>query len=207
MTERDRMLSGALYNAGDAELTAARRRAQALTWRFNQADPTRPDYQRTQEQLLRTLLGHLGESGWIEAPFRCDYGANLSIGSHFYANYDCIFLDVAPITIGDHVFFGPRVCLYTAGHPTVPEIRNLELEFGLPITIGDSVWIGGNTVVLPGVSIGDGTVVAAASVVTRDLPSGVLAAGNPCRVLRPLTDGDRDRWEGERRAYAASRQD
>ena len=195
MTERERMLSGQLYDAGDETLTAARGRAKRLTWRYHQLDPTEWD---SRTQILQELLGHLGEDSWIEPPFRCDYGTQISIGDHFFANYDCIFLDVAPITIGNRVMFGPRVCLYTAGHPLDVATRNTGLEFGKPIAIGDDVWLGGNVVVLPGVTIGAGTVVAAGSVVRRDLPPHVLAAGNPCQVLRPITEADRLKWEAQK---------
>ena len=195
MTERERMLSGQLYDAGDETLTAARGRAKRLTWLYHQLDPTDWD---SRTQILQELLGHLGEDSWIEPPFRCDYGTQISIGDHFFANYDCIFLDVAPITIGNQVMFGPRVCLYTAGHPLDAATRNTGLEFGKPIAIGDDVWLGGNVVVLPGVTIGAGTVVAAGSVVRRDLPPHVLAAGNPCQVLRPITEADRLKWEAQK---------
>ena len=195
MTERERMLSGQLYDAGDETLTAARDRAKRLTWRYHQLDPTDWD---SRTQILQELLGHLGEDSWIEPPFRCDYGTQISIGDHFFANYDCIFLDVAPITIGNQAMFGPRVCLYTAGHPLDAATRNTGLEFGKPIAIGDDVWLGGNVVVLPGVTIGAGTVVAAGSVVRRDLPPHVLAAGNPCQVLRPITEADRLKWEAQK---------
>ena len=195
MTERERMLSGQLYDAGDETLTAARGRAKRLTWRYHQLDPTDWD---SRTQILQELLGHLGEDSWIEPPFRCDYGTQISIGDHFFANYDCIFLDVAPITIGNRVMFGPRVCLYTAGHPLDAATRNTGLEFGKPIAIGDDVWLGGNVVVLPGVTIGAGTVVAAGSVVRRDLPPHVLAAGNPCQVLRSITEADRLKWEAQK---------
>ena len=195
MTERERMLSGQLYDAGDETLTAARGRAKRLTWRYHQLDPT--DWE-SRTQILQELLGHLGEDSWIEPPFRCDYGTQISIGDHFFANYDCIFLDVAPITIGNRVMFGPRVCLYTAGHPLDAATRNTGLEFGKPIAIGDDVWLGGNVVVLPGVTIGAGTVVAAGSVVRRDLPPHVLAAGNPCQVLRSITEADRLKWEAQK---------
>lgn len=195
MTERERMLSGQLYDAGDETLTAARGRAKRLTWRYHQLDPTDWD---SRTQILQELLGHLGEDSWIEPPFRCDYGTQISIGDHFFANYDCIFLDVAPITIGNQVMFGPRVCLYTAGHPLDAATRNTGLEFGKPIAIGDDVWLGGNVVVLPGVTIGAGTVVAAGSVVRRDLPPHVLAVGNPCQVLRPITEADRLKWEAQK---------
>ena len=195
MTERERMLSGQLYDAGDETLTAARGRAKRLTWRYHQLDPTDWD---SRTQILQELLGHLGEDSWIEPPFRCDYGTQISIGDHFFANYDCIFLDVAPITIGNRVMFGPRVCLYTAGHPLDAATRNTGLELGKPIAIGDDVWLGGNVVVLPGVTIGAGTVVAAGSVVKRDLPPHVLAAGNPCQVLRSITEADRLKWEAQK---------
>ena len=195
MTERERMLSGQLYDAGDETLTAARGRAKRLTWRYHQLDPTDWD---SRTQILQELLGHLGEDSWIEPPFRCDYGTQISIGDHFFANYDCIFLDVAPITIGNRVMFGPRVCLYTAGHPLDAATRNTGLEFGKPIAIGDDVWLGGQCVVLPGVTIGAGTVVAAGSVVKRDLPPHVLAAGNPCQVLRSITEADRLKWEAQK---------
>ena len=195
MTERERRLSGQLYDAGDETLTAARGRAKRLTWRYHQLDPTDWD---SRTQILQELLGHLGEDSWIEPPFRCDYGTQISIGDHFFANYDCIFLDVAPITIGNRVMFGPRVCLYTAGHPLDAATRNTGLEFGKPIAIGDDVWLGGNVVVLPGVTIGAGTVVAAGSVVRRDLPPHVLAAGNPCQVLRSITEADRLKWEAQK---------
>ena len=195
MTERERMLSGQLYDAGDETLTAARGRAKRLTWRYHQLDPTDWD---SRTQILQELLGHLGEDSWIEPPFRCDYGTQISIGDHFFANYDCIFLDVAPITIGKRGMFGPRVCLYTAGHPLDAATRNTGLEFGKPIAIGDDVWLGGNVVVLPGVTIGAGTVVAAGSVVRRDLPPHVLAAGNPCQMLRPITEADRLKWEAQK---------
>lgn len=200
MTEQERMLAGTLYFAGDEALTAARLRAKHLLRQYNTADPAE-DARRT--AILRELFGALGEDCWIEPTFRCDYGSQITVGDHFFANYDCIFLDVAPISIGSHVMLGPRVCLYTAGHPTDAAVRDLGLEYGHPITLGDSVWLGGNVVVCPGVSIGSGTVVAAGSVVTRDIPAGVVAAGNPCRVLRPLADSDRAVWEAARRAYAA----
>ena len=195
MTERERMLSGQLYDAGDETLTAARGRAKRLTWRYHQLDPTDWD---SRTQILQELLGHVGTQCWIEAPFHCDYGTQITIGDHFFANYDCIFLDVAPITIGNRVMFGPRVCLYTAGHPLDAATRNTGLEFGKPIAIGDDVWLGGNVVVLPGVTIGAGTVVAAGSVVRRDLPPHVLAAGNPCQVLRSITEADRLKWEAQK---------
>ena len=203
MTELERMLSGKLYFAGDESLSASRDRAKRLCWQYGRMDPT--DYEgRT--ALLRELLGKLGEDSWIEPSFRCDYGAHIAVGSHVFVNYDCIFLDVAPITIGDRVLIGPRTCLYTAGHPIAPEVRDTELEFGLPITLEDSVWLGGNVVVCPGVTIGRGSIIAAGSVVTRDIPSNVIAAGNPCRILRPITDEDRAKWEAQHQEYLQSQE-
>lgn len=198
MTELERMLSGGLYDSMDETLAAARDRAKKLTWRYNQMDPT--DYPgRT--ALLRELLGGLGEDSFIEPSFRCDYGAHITVGSQVFINYDCIFLDVAPIVIGDRVLIGPRAGLYTAGHPIAPEVRDAGLEYGLPITLEDSVWLGGNVVVCPGVTIGQNSIIAAGSVVTRDVPSDVIAAGNPCRVLRPITGADRETWEARCREY------
>lgn len=129
MTEQERMLSGALYNAGDPALLEARQRAKCLCHRFNTQSPEDDAYAQHQQETLQALLGHMGTQCWIEAPFHCDYGTQITIGDHFFANYDCIFLDVAPIVIGNHVFLGPRVSLYTAGHPLTAQIRNLELEF------------------------------------------------------------------------------
>lgn len=199
MTELERMLSGKLYFAGDEVLSAARDRAKKLTWRYNQMDPT--DYE-SRTAVLTELLGHLGEDSWIEPSFRCDYGAHITLDNQVFINYDCIFLDVAPISIGNRVLIGPRTGLYTAGHPTAPEIRDTGLEFGLPIILEDSVWLGGNVVVCPGVTIGQGSIIAAGSVVTKDIPPHVIAAGNPCRVLRPITDADHGKWENQQQEYA-----
>ena len=200
MNERERMLSGKLYHAGDPVLVQGRQRAKDLCHAYN---TTLPEQQNRRDAILRELFGSVGEHCWIEPTFRCDYGTNISIGDYFFANYDCIFLDVAPITIGNNVMVAPRVCLYTAGHPIVASVRNTGLEFGAPITIEDNVWIGGGVSVCPGVTIGAGSVIAAGSVVTRDVPPGVVAGGNPCRVLRPITDADEARWQAQRRAYEA----
>ena len=151
MTEPERMLSGKLYYAGDEALSAARNRAKKLTWHFNQMDPT--DW-AGRTALLQELLGRLGEDSWIEPSFRCDYGVNITVGDAVFINYDCVFLDVAPITIGDRVLIGPRTGLYTAGHPIAPEVRDTGLEYGLPITLEDGVWLGGSVAVCPGVTIG-----------------------------------------------------
>lgn len=191
MTEKERMLSGRLYSADDPQLRAEDMRKWKLVQRLNlTTDPMEV------QSIFRELLGQIGEDFWIQPPFYCDYGSHIHIGEHFYANYDCVMLDVCDIAIGDHVMLGPRVCLYTAAHPVDAGVRNTGLEYGKPITIGSSVWIGGSTVVNPGVTIGDNVVIGSGSVVTRDIPSGVVAAGNPCRVLREITAGDKAYWEG-----------
>ena len=198
MTQRERMLSGGLYSAADPELFRLRQEARRLTRLYNQTAENQPEERR---RLLEALLGGVGENAFLEPPFRCDYGGNITVGRDFYANYDCIILDVCPVTIGDRVLFGPRVGLYGAGHPLDPEVRAGGLENGGPITIGDDVWLGGGVVVLRGVTIGAGAVSAAGAVVTRDIPSGVLAAGVPCRVLRPLNERDRTYWRGLQKVW------
>lgn len=201
MTEKERMLAGKLYKASDPELLAADQRKWRLVHQLNQT--TDPEEARA---IFRTLLGSIGEDFWIQPPFYCDYGSHIHIGDHFYANYDCIILDPGDVTIGDHVFFAPRVCVFTATHPIDAGIRNTELEYAKPVTIGSSVWIGGNTVINPGVTIGDNVVIGSGSVVTKDIPSGVIAAGNPCRVLRPITEEDRRYWEAQAAEYYRDRQ-
>lgn len=191
MSEQEKMLAEMLYTAQDPELVAAHRRALRLTQRYN---ATGEDQAEEREALIQELLGSFGEDGVIMPPFRCDYGSQIEIGDHFFANYDCLFLDVCSITIGNHVMLGPRVCLYTAAHPLSREVRDTGLEYGKLITIGNSVWIGGNVIVNPGVTIGNEVVIGAGSVVTHDLPDGVIAAGNPCRVLRRISDEDRKFW-------------
>ena len=198
MTEWERMVAGEIYFPGDTALLEARQRARVLCRQYNDA---LPEEDELRDEILHRLLGSVGKDCWIEPTLRCDYGCNITVGDTFYANYDCVFLDAAPITIGNNVLVAPRVCFYTAGHPIAPSVRNTGLEFAAPITVEDDVWIGGNVTVLPSVTIGRGTIVAAGSVVTKDLPAGVIAAGNPCRVLRAITDADRALWEARRDAY------
>lgn len=198
MTEKEKMLAGKLYMAFEEELVQDRKNARKLIERFNL---TTSDHVEERSSLIAKLLGKHGIDTTINPPFQCDYGYNITIGDHFFANYDCIFIDVNTITIGDNVMFGPKVCLYTAGHPLDAEIRNLQLEFGYPIVIGDNVWIGGNTVVNPGVSIGDNAVIGSGSVVTKNIPSNVVAAGNPCKVIRNITDKDKEFWSKQRNEH------
>ncbi len=201
MTEKERMLAGKLYRASDPELVADHQRK----WRLIRAINNEPDTEKL-PGLFQELLGQLGEGSWLEPPFHCDYGSHIYIGKHFYANCDCIFLDVCDITIGDDVFLAPRVCIFTATHPIDAGVRNSELEYAKPVRIGSSVWIGGSTVINPGVTIGDNVVIGSGSVVTKDIPSGVIAAGNPCRVLRPITEEDRRYWEAQAMEYDRDRQ-
>ena len=146
--------------------------------------------QRSQE-LLKQILGKTGENVWIEAPFHCDYGYNIEVGENFFANYNLVILDVGKVKIGKNAQFAPNVAIYTAGHPVHPDSRNSGYEYGIDVTIGDNVWLGGNTVVMPGVHIGNNVVIGGGSVVTKDIPDDVIAVGNPCRVLRKITEDDR----------------
>lgn len=176
------MLRGELYLASDPELVAARERARRLWRSYNGLDPADPE----RREILGRLLGSLGSGAVIEPPFFCDYGTQISVGSDVFVNFNCVFLDCANITIGAQTQLGPAVQLYTATHPIEAEARVAGPELAYPIHIGARVWIGGGAIVLPGVIIGDDTVVGAGSVVSRSLPSGVIAVGNPCRVVRTI---------------------
>ena len=181
-TERQKMLAGELYDPLDAELVAARLRARLLCQRLNALPEDRT---ALRARLLAALFGRETDV-WLQPPFFCDYGDNIALGRKVFFNFNCVVLDVAEVRIGDHVLFGPAVQLYTATHPLDAAVRRAGLEAARPIAIGDDVWIGGGAIVNPGVTIGARTVVGAGSVVTRDLPAGVFAAGNPCRVIRRL---------------------
>ncbi|MDL2272870.1 sugar O-acetyltransferase [Desulfovibrio sp. OttesenSCG-928-I05] len=183
MTEKEKMIRGENYDASDPALVAERLHAQALSQRYN---TLAPDDRDGKESTLRLLLPNAGNDAYITAPFLCDYGYNIYTGERFYANKNCIILDVAPVRIGHDVKLGPMVQIYTATHPLDPEERASGIESGKEIVIGDKVWIGGGSVLCPGVSIGEGTVIGAGSVVTKDIPARVVAVGNPCRVIRSL---------------------
>ncbi|MBD5155979.1 MAG: sugar O-acetyltransferase [Oscillibacter sp.] len=192
MTEREKATLGYLYDANyDAQLLEERRHCKDLCHEFNLCKPS--DVSR-QEKILRELLGQTKRTFTITAPFWCDYGYNISIGENFYSNHNCLILDGAKVTFGDNVFVAPNCCFSTAGHPLDTEQRNQGLEIALPITVGDNVWFGANVAVLPGVTIGSNTVIGAGSVVNRDIPDGVVAVGNPCRVLRKITEADKDKY-------------
>ena len=186
MTEQEKMAAGLPYFSGDPELTAARQRAKELCQRFNQVSLQDREEGR---RLLEQLLGSMGREVWIEPMFWCDYGFHITAGNGLYINHNCVILDCAPVTFGDHVLIGPNCGFYTAGHPMDAKIRDTGEEFAAPITVGSSVWFGGNVTVLPGVTIGDGSVIGAGSVVSRDIPAGGLAVGNPCRPVRVLGPG------------------
>lgn len=188
MNQKERMLQGLPYLASDAQLVAER---EACARKVHELNMLPPGERAQRERILRGILGGAGRNLEVNPPFRCDYGYNIEVGDDFYANYNLVVLDVAPVRIGDSCFIAPNVAIYTAGHPLHPDARNSGYEYGAPVTIGHNVWIGGNSAILPGVTIGDNTVVGAGSVVTRDLPPWVLAAGNPCRVIRAITEDDR----------------
>jgi len=185
---KERMLRGELYLADDPELIAGMTRAQALRERFN---ATRHDERDERTRLLRELLGSVGDDVVIRPPFRCDYGSHITIGAGTFVNYDCVMLDCAPITIGAACQIATAVQLLTPTHPVDPGPRRAGWEAAKPITLGDNVWLGGGVIVCPGVTIGADTVVGAGAVVTRDLPAGVVAVGNPARVLREIGATDR----------------
>ena len=182
-SNRERMLAGDLYVADDPELEAAMMRASRLADEYNALAPR--DREAAKE-ILATLLGGVGAETTVRAPIYVDYGEHLTIGARTFVNFSLVALDVAPIAIGDDCQLGPNVQLLTAYHPTEPEPRRAKLEAAAPITIGDNVWLGGGAIVLPGVTIGDDSVIGAGSVVTKDVPAGVLAVGNPARVVREL---------------------
>lgn len=172
----------------DREIMAEQRMTRRLLQRLNTADYD--DFELHRE-IAREIFGEAGENLTIVPPFFCDYGFHIKAGDHFFANYNCTILDVAEVKIGHHVMLAPNVSVYTAGHPLHPVSRSFGYEYGIAVEIGNHVWIGGNTVIMPGVRIGDNVVIGAGSVVTKDIPSNVAAAGNPCRVIKEITEADK----------------
>jgi len=181
-TEKEKMLAGELYDALDAELCRERDRCRDLCLRLN---ATREDQKEERQRLLAELFGKTTDA-WIQPPFFCDYGTNIVLGSKVFFNFNCVVLDCAKVTIGNNVLFAPSVQIYTATHPLSAAVRRQGLESAKPITIGSDVWVGGGAIICPGVTIGDRSVIGAGSVVTRDIPADVVAAGNPAHVLREL---------------------
>ena len=196
MNHKERMLAGLPYKAWMDGLSQERLENKKKIYAFNHLEPDRFD---EKEKLLKEILGKTGEYVNIEAPFHCDYGYNIEVGENFFANYNFTVLDVGKVRIGANAQIAPNVSIYTAGHPVHPDSRNSGYEYGIGITIGDNVWIGGNACIMPGVTIGDNVVIGAGSVVTKDIPDNVIAAGNPCRIIRAITEEDRDFYYRDRR--------
>ena len=194
MTHSERRDQELVYIA-DETVMKEMMRARRLTQELNTVDRT--DFE-TIGRIVRELLGKSDGTAFINPPFYCDYGSHIEVGTGFFANYNCTMLDVGKIRIGDHVQMAPNVSIYTAGHPVHPATRNTQYEYGIDVTIGNNVWIGGSVVICPGVTIGDNTVIGAGSVVTHDIPAWTIAAGNPCRVLRKITEEDRRKHYGGR---------
>lgn len=192
MTEREKAAAGYLYDANyDQTLLKERDRCKDLCHAFNACLPSDTD---NQQRIMKQILGKINGEFTIISPFWCDYGYNISVGEDFFSNHNCIILDGAPVTFGDHVFIAPNCCFSTATHPVDVQQRNQGLEIALPITVGDNVWFGAGVTVLPGITIGSNTVIGAGSVVNRDIPEGMIAVGNPCKVLRKITEADRDQY-------------
>ena len=178
----------------DASVMEEQKKTRKILRRLNTMDPS--DFDGI-GKVVEELLGK-SHKAFINPPFYCDYGFHIEVGENFFANYNCTIIDVAKVTIGDNCQLAPNVAIYTAGHPVHPDSRNSLYEYGIGVTIGDNVWIGGNTVILPGVHIGSNTVIGAGSVVTKDIPDWVIAAGNPCKVIRKITEDDRKYYYKDR---------
>ncbi|WP_125606534.1 sugar O-acetyltransferase [Lapidilactobacillus bayanensis] len=200
--EYERMLAGQLYLARDIFPEHGSQPGKVIAQKINQTP-----IENTQEiiRLEKELFGKTGTQLYVNPPLNVDYGRHVEVGENFYANMDCIFLDVNKIIIGDNVMVGPRVGFYTAGHPTIAEIRIEDLEFGLPIVVEDNVWIGGSAVILPGVTIGKNSIVGGGAVVTKDVPANSIVSGNPAKVIRMINDQDRQKWEQAKQIYWAAK--
>ena len=189
MTEKEKMCAQMLYDANyDQTLLEERDKAKDLCHQYNQL---RPSDRAGQQEVLKKLLGKTGENFTLTAPFWCDYGYNIELGENFYANHNLVILDGAKVTFGDNVFIGPDCGFHTAGHPIDFERRNRGLEYAYSITVGDNVWIGAGVQVMPGVTIGSNVVIGGGSVVVKDIPGNCVAVGNPCKVIRPITEEDK----------------
>ncbi len=192
ITEKQKMLAGLIYDANnDSDLIKERRECKERCYDYNQL---RPSDREQQKMIIRELFGKTKNEFSITAPFWCDYGYNIEIGENFYANHNLVILDGAKVIFGDNVFIAPDCGFYTAGHPLDVERRNQGLEYAYPITVGNNVWFGGGVKVMPGVTIGNNVVIAAGSVVTRDIPDNVLAGGVPCKVIRAITEQDKNKY-------------
>jgi acetyltransferase-like isoleucine patch superfamily enzyme len=195
MNQKERMLAGLPYKAWLDELPKDRLQNKKKVHEYNLLPP---EDEIKVDEVIRSILGKSGSNIHIEQPFHCDYGKNIEVGNNFFANYNCTILDVGKVIIGDNVMFAPNVSIYTAGHPIHPESRNTGYEYGIAITIGDNVWLGGNVVITPGITIGKNVVIGAGSVVTKDIPDNVIAVGSPCKVIREITEDDRKYYYKDR---------
>ncbi len=192
MKEKDKMLKGLRYNPAEAELINERQDCKSICYEYNNLHPKETE---ERAKVIKKLFAKTGNNFIIEQPFQCDYGYNIEIGENFYANHGLIILDPGKVTFGDNVFIGPNCGFYTPQHPLDSETRVKGLEYAFPIKVGNNVWFGGNVIVMPGVNIGNNTIIGAGSVVTKDIPSNVIAAGNPCKVIREITEADKLRYE------------
>lgn len=183
MTEKEKMLAGEMYDPADPELIIERGTARLKTRLFNETLEYETD---KRIEMLKNLFGSTGNSLYVEPTFRCDYGYNIHVGENFFANFDCVILDVCEVRVGANCLLAPGVHIYTATHPINPIERNTMREYGKPVTIGDNVWIGGRAVINPGVSIGDNAVIASGAVVTKDVPANVVVGGNPARIIKEI---------------------
>ena len=188
MTQKERMLAGYPYLSSDLLLSEERMKARKLTYKYNNSKPFAI---RKRKKILYQILGKRGEKCIIHPPFYCDYGYNIEVGNNFFANYNCIMLDINKIIIGNNVMLAPSVIITTAGHPIHPVIRNSHLEYGKPIKIGNNVWIGANAIINPNVTIGNNVVIGSGSVVLHDIPDNVVCVGNPARIVKKITDEDK----------------
>lgn len=188
MNQKERMLAGLPYKAWLDGLPEESMENAVRVFEFNNCNPA--DTKRA-DRIIRSIFGKAGKNITVRAPFHCDYGKNIEVGDNFYANFNAVILDVGKVIIGNNVLLAPNVAIYTAGHPIHPDSRNSGYEYGIAVTIGDNVWIGGNSVINPGVSIGNNCVVGAGSIVVDDIPENSVAVGNPARVIRKITDEDR----------------
>lgn len=190
MTEKEKSLNGMNYYPNDEELVKDREKTKAILFEYKNLNPI--EYEKRKE-IINMLIGKTGEAFLVEQPFFCTYGYNISVGENFFANIDCKILDSAYVTIGNNVLLAPNVCIITEGHAFDVDERNNGIEYAYPVTIGDNVWVGANVTILPDVTIGDNSIIGAGSVVTKDIPSNSVAVGNPCRVIRSITEADKNR--------------